>query len=343
MAPAILAEMRAAPPVAIRLFAAKVAEYDNRPVAESRGSQLEADEALLVSEPLRVPVTVLVNTLNEEATIRRCLESVRWAAEIVVLDSFSKDRTVAIAREFTDQVIQVPFVGGGELGAKQNWAMTNIKFGYEWVLMLDADDLVPPKLAKEIESALPGAAVDGFLISQEYHFMGRPLKHSLGKLYQLKLFRHSHYRVDEAIHETPIFTGSIGRLTSQYVQLRDIDTQEYIRRHNAYSTREAELYFRFRSEPLGFRLGDLIRADPIDRKKLLKRLWVRMPMRPLLLFFVYYVARLGFLDGMAGLRFALVRGIGYEYAVGLKLGELRKQAKQSEARPTDRETKSPQS
>jgi glycosyltransferase involved in cell wall biosynthesis len=298
-------------------------------VTISRSSQPAANAALPVSEPPRVPVTVLVNTLNEEATLRTCLESVRWAAEIVVLDSFSHDRTVDIAREFTDQVMQVPFVGAGDLGAKQNWAMSNIKFGHEWVLMLDADDVVPQPLAEEIGSVLPGANVDGFLISQEYHFMGRPLKHSLGKLYQLKLFRHNRYRCDEAIHEEPIFTGRIGRLTSQYVQQRDIDIEEYVRRHNGYSTREADLYFRLRIEPLAFGIGDLIRADPLKRKKLLKRLWVRTPMRPLILFLLFYVARLGFLDGIAGFRFALVRGIAYEYAVGLKLAELQKRVSRS--------------
>jgi hypothetical protein len=165
--------------------------------------------------------------------------------------------------------------------------------------------------------------------------MGRALKHSLGKLYQLKLFRHRHYRCDEAVHEEPIFTGTIGTLTSQYVQVRDISIEEYIRRHNAYSTREAELYFRLRREPLVFGLRDLLRADPLKQRQLLKRIWVRMPMRPPILFLIFYFARLGFVDGMAGLRFALVRGLAYEYAVGLKLAELQKQARRdrSSTRP----------
>jgi glycosyltransferase involved in cell wall biosynthesis len=291
------------------------------------------DPPVPTSDRRVVPVTVLINTLNEEETIRGCLESVRWAAEIIVLDSFSRDRTVEIAREFTDRVIQVPFGGGGDLGAKQNWAMSNIKFGHEWVLMLDADDVVPPALANEIGSVLPDAKVDGFLISQRYHFMGRPLNHSLGKLYQLKLFRHTYYRVDEAVHETPIFTGRIGRLASQYLQLRDIDVEEYIRRNNSYSTREAELYDRLLGEPLGFGISGLIRADPLKRKGLLKRLWVRLPMRPVMLFFIFYVARLGFLDGATGFRFALVRGVGYEYTVGLKLKELRKRNQAGKVEP----------
>jgi glycosyltransferase involved in cell wall biosynthesis len=280
-----------------------------------------------------VPLTVLVNTLNEEETIRGCLESVRWADEIVLLDSFSRDRTVEIAHEFTDRVIQVPFVGAGELGAKQNWAMSNIKFGHEWVLMLDADDVILPALAREIASVLVNAKVDGFLISQRYHFMGRPLNHSLGKLYQLKLFRHSLYRADEAVHEAPVFTGRVGKLKSQYLQLRDIDMDEYIRRNNMYSTREAELYDRLLGEPLGFGISDLIRADLLKRKGLLKRLWVRLPMRPVMLFFIFYVARLGFLDGAAGFRFALVRGVGYEYAVGLQLKELRKRNQARKVEP----------
>lgn len=295
-------------------------------VTMSDSPQPTVDSDFRAPQPPRAPVTVLVNTLNEEATLRTCLESVRWADEIIVLDSFSQDATVSIAREFTDRIMQVPFVGSGDLGAKQNWAMSNIKFAHEWVLMLDADDLVPPVLAKEIASTLPDANVDGFLISQEYHFLGRPIKHSLGKLYQLKLFRHRYYRVDEAIHETPIFTGRIGKLKSQYIQRRDIDIEDYVRRHNAYSTREAELYFRLRREPLALGLSDLLRANPLERKKLLKRIWVRIPIRPAILFLIFYVLRLGFLDGLAGLRFALIRGIAYEYAVGLKLDELQKRS-----------------
>jgi glycosyltransferase involved in cell wall biosynthesis len=300
-----------------------------------RNSARETENQRTTPEIQRVPVTVLVNTLNEESTIRKCLDSVRWADEIVVVDSYSHDRTVEIAHEFTDQVIQVPFTGAGELGAKRNWVMSNVKFAHEWVLMLDADDIIPERLATEIGSALEDPRVDGFLISQEYHFMGRPLKHSLGKLYQLKLFRHGHYRCDEAVHEEPIFTGTIGKLTCQYIQVREINMEEYIRRHNAYSTREAELYFRLRSEPLAFGPRDFIRADPLKRKQLLKRIWVRMPMRPPILFLIFYFARLGFVDGMAGLRFALVRGLAYEYAVGLKLAELQKQARRdrSSTRP----------
>lgn len=269
-----------------------------------------------------VPVSVLVLTLNEERSIRACLESVRWADEVIVVDSFSTDRTVEIVHEYTDKVHQVPLTKMSDTGIKRNWAMENVPFTHEWVLSLDADNRVPEVLGDEISQALSTATVDGFLISQRYVFMGRPLTHCLGPMYQLKLFKHRLFRCDEAIHERPIFSGRVGYLKNYYIHDDKKSLYEYIERHNIYSTREAELYRQLRQQPLDFDVRRFLTIDSVARKQMLKRLWVRLPMRPFLLFLLFYVVRRGFLDGPEGLIFSILRGAGYEFLIGIKEWEM---------------------
>ena len=201
--------------------------------------------------------------------------------------------------------------------------MRNVPFAHEWVFTLVTDDRVPGALAAEIAERLPEAAVDGFLISQRYVFMGRALTHCRGPLHQLKLFKHRYYSCEEAIHEQPIFTGSVGYLKNQYIQDNDKALYEYLERHNYYSTREAELYQQLRQQPLNLSIREFLANDALGREGMLKRLWVRLPGRPLLLFLVYYLLRGGFLDGREGLIFSLLRGAGYEFIIDLKLREAR--------------------
>ena len=284
-----------------------------------RGST-ESDKAEHFSES--VPVSVLILTLNEEQNIRACLESVKWAADIIVVDSFSTDGTVAIAREYTTKIYQVALGKLSDAGVKRNWAMSNVDFAHEWVLSLDADDRIPEALSTEIAEVLRSPRVDGFLVRQRYIFMGQPLRFCLGPLYQLKLFKHRLYRCDEAIHERPLFGGRVAYLKGCYLQEGKKTLFEYIERHNLYSSREAEARRAMRKEPLTFSLRQLLVGDAVTRKRLLTALWVRMPMRPAVLFLLFFVFRLGFLDGKRGLIYSLLRGCGYEFLINIKQWEM---------------------
>lgn len=268
-----------------------------------------------------VPVSVLILTLNEERNIRACLESIKWAPDIIVVDSFSTDRTVEIAKGYTTKVYQIPLSKLSDVGVKRNWAMANVDFAHEWVLFLDADDRIPEALAAEIARALRSPRVDGFLVRQRYIFMGQALKYCLGPLYQLKLFRHRLYRCDEAIHERPLFDGQVGYLKGYYLQEGKKTLFEYIERHNVYSSREAEFRRELRKAPLTLNVRQFLTADAVTRKRILTAIWVRMPMRPLVLFLVFYFVRLGFLDGRRGLIFSLLRGCGYEFLINIKQWE----------------------
>src|SRR5512147_2016260 len=122
----------------------------------------------------RARLTVITLTLNEEANIRPCLESVAWADEIIVVDSGSTDATVQIAREFTPHIHQIAWPG---FGPAKNFALDRATG--EWILWLDADERVTPGLAEEIRALLdrPGVAESGFAVARRAYFLGRWIRH----------------------------------------------------------------------------------------------------------------------------------------------------------------------
>ncbi len=131
-------------------------------------------------------LSVVVITLDEEAHIRRCLESVAWADEIVVVDAESRDKTVQIAREFTDRVISRPWPG---FAGQKNFALAQSTA--DWIFSLDADEEASPELGGEIAAAIvdPGAG-DGYAVRRRNVFLGQWIRHGgYYPKYMLKLFR----------------------------------------------------------------------------------------------------------------------------------------------------------
>jgi hypothetical protein len=124
--------------------------------------------------PGRLPVSVVITTYNEEINVAECVESVLWADEILLVDSFSTDRTVEIARSYPITVLQREYFGSA---AQKNWALDRV--AHDWVLIIDADERVPEALAREILTTLTGQpAVDGFYIRRENVFIDRVIRHS---------------------------------------------------------------------------------------------------------------------------------------------------------------------
>ena len=123
----------------------------------------------LRAAPGRKKLSVIVTTFNEEINVAECLESVLWADEIVLVDSFSTDRTVEIARTFPITVLQRQYFGSA---AQKNWALDRVQ--HEWVLIIDADERVPEALAREVLTVLASdPAIDGFYIRRENVFIDR--------------------------------------------------------------------------------------------------------------------------------------------------------------------------
>jgi glycosyltransferase involved in cell wall biosynthesis len=280
-----------------------------------------------------LPVSVVLPVRDEEDNLAAALASVAPADEVVVVDSHSRDRTAAIAEEAGARVVQFDFRPGGP--KKKSWALQTLELRNPWVLLLDADERVPPALWREIEAAIgdPDAA-DGYYVDRELVFMGRPMR-SFRPNWNLRLFRRGVARIedlaladvpltgDNEIHEHVVVDGSTRYLRTPLLHDDYRGLTAWLERHNKYATWEAHLYSRFRREPLAAGPLDLLRLDPFRRKRLLRRIWVRLPFRPGLRFAVWYVGRRGFLDGRPGFIFCVLMSY-YEFIIGAKLRELEK-------------------
>src|SRR5205807_2416708 len=143
---------------------------------------------------MRVPVSVIVPIINEAANLPRCLDCVKWADEIFVIDSESTDDSIAIALQHGAQVVQFEF--NGIWPKKKNWALENVRFRNDWVFVLDADEVLPPQAEAEFAKAIAEAGdIAGYWINRRFMFMGRWMQHAYYPNWNLRLFRHAlgHY------------------------------------------------------------------------------------------------------------------------------------------------------
>ena len=229
----------------------------------------------------RPRISVTVVTWNEEERLRRCLESVAWADEIVVVDAGSDDKTVEIARSFTDHVLVRAWDG---FAAQKNFALERARG--EWALALDADEEVSPELADEIRRVVAAPSADGYSMPRRNIFWGRWVRH--GRLYpdwQLRLFRRDRGRfVARQVHESVEVDGKVDRLAGALVHRSYRDVADFIARTNRYTTLAADDWVR-RGRPL--RACDLL-------------------LRPAGRFFAMYVVHAGFRDGWRGFLLAVL-------------------------------------
>jgi glycosyltransferase involved in cell wall biosynthesis len=271
-----------------------------------------------------LPVSVLVPTLDEELNLPDCLDSVAWADQVFVVDSFSHDRTLSIARSRGATVVQHQFES---YSLQKNWALSTLEFRNEWVLIVDADERVTPELQCEIERVLVHPNCDGYYVNRRFIFLGTWIRHAgWYPSWNLRLFRHRLGRYDDReVHEHVVLNGRVGYLRSDLLHLDRRGLEAYVARHNRYSTLEAQARLKAeRDAPDRAKLPVSLLASPVQRKRFLReRLWPRVPAKPLALFVYMYVLRRGFLDGRAGLALCVFHAF-QEFMVGLKLSELRR-------------------
>jgi glycosyltransferase involved in cell wall biosynthesis len=269
-----------------------------------------------VSDEKSVPVSVLIPTRNEEANLPRCLDAVAgWADEVLVVDSQSTDDTIKIAEGYGAEVIQFEYDGGWP--KKRQWALDTYDFDNEWILLLDADEILLPPIKSEIAEAIQTDAYDGYWLRFQLHFLGRPLRHGGFDLWKLYLFRHGTGRYerrfegqdesmsDIEIHEHVVVDGEVGRLQHPVRHENWNSLYRYIEKHNEYSEWEAMLYHEGDS---GAVEPDLF-GNQAQRRRWLKDLLVRVPGFPLITFLYHYVLRLGFLDGKPGFIYCVLKGV----------------------------------
>lgn len=264
--------------------------------------------------PRSVAVSVIVPTKNEEKNLGECLESLRWASEVFVVDSRSTDRTGAIAVEFGAHL--VPFDYDGGWPKKKNWAIRNLPHRNDWILIVDADERVPQELAQEIAAAIAAPKADGYYVRWKFVFLGRWMRWCWRHGWMLRLFRKGSGEYedlgmrgeggwDNEVHENIVVDGPTAKLSELLLHESREDVAFWIAKQNQFSTWNALRRVRGMSAPAPLRW--LAARDPLKRRKALKRLYLAMPFKPLLTFVWLYVVRFGFLDGAAGYRFCLLR------------------------------------
>jgi glycosyltransferase involved in cell wall biosynthesis len=286
-----------------------------------------------MKQPERIPLSVIVPVKNEELNLSACLASVSFADEIWVVDSGSTDGTGAIARQAGAEVVQFAYAGG--FPRKKNWALANLPFKNEWILLIDADERVTPELEAEIRDVIATErGVDGYYINRKLIFLGRWIRHcGWYPSWNLRLFKHRLGRYerletdavenagDVEVHEHVVLDGRAEYLRHDLLHEDFKSVYHFIERHNRYSNWEAKVYHNFAHGIEGrARIGASLFGSPLERKRFIKRLWARLPFRPLLRFVWMYVIKAGFLDGRPGLIFCTLMTM-HEAVISAKIYE----------------------
>jgi glycosyltransferase involved in cell wall biosynthesis len=286
---------------------------------------------------LRVPLTVLFTTRNEEVNIERSLASVHgFADQIFVIDSESEDRTVEIARRYADEVRNLAYEHGRIIPWIFQWGLDNLPIRNEWVLILEADQAVTPELRAELAALLarPDSQVreDGFYIRRRQIFRGKPLRFGgYGSKLLLKLFRRSRGELDPVEQDTRVYVrGAVGRLRAPLEEwnLKEDAILFYLQKHLRYAEAFAREERERRRRHLPWKLTPRLFGTPDERVLWLKTRYYRMPLfvRPVLYFLYRYFFLLGILDGKTGFLFHFLQAFWFRLVVDVRLEELLKES-----------------
>lgn len=248
---------------------------------------------------MRRTISCGVITFNEERNIRDCLESAKWMDEIVVVDSFSRDKTVEISHEYTARVYQNPWNGYGE---QKNFTMDQTTS--DWVFIMDADERVTTELREAIERILGGEAPDGpvaYYVPRRNYFYGQWIRRAgCYPDYQLRLFRRDAGRMDNAEpHPQFICTGKVAYLTNPLDHYTERTVKDHFKKINS--------------------LTNLAAKERGKTKSVVH--WSDLAFRPLFTFWKYFVVRQGFREGMHGLAFCMFASM-YTFVKYAKLWDL---------------------
>jgi glycosyltransferase involved in cell wall biosynthesis len=272
-----------------------------------------------------LPVSVIVPVRNEARNLPRCLESLAGAVEVYVIDSQSTDDTVEIAQSRGAKVVQFHYAGGWP--KKRQWAMDTLPFAYDWILLLDADEVLTPELVEEIRSAVQNPGVNGYSVRLQMYFLGRVLRHCDASFWKLSLFRKGRGRfecrlkdqdasmADMEIHEHIVVDGPTAELRNALVHHNVDSLSRYILKHNEYSNWEARVLLKAEGDPEddsednSEEMSADLFGTQAQRRRWLKRNLYRLPGSPILLFLYRYFFRLGFLDGVPGLIYCTFQAV----------------------------------
>src|SRR5579864_8199774 len=256
-----------------------------------------------------IAVTVIIPTRNEARHLARCLDAVRRFSEVYVVDSHSTDSTVEIARAFGAGVVQFDYHGGWP--KKRQWALDSLPLENDWVLLLDADEVLTTDLCNEIGEAIRDPNLSGYQVFLRISFLGRDLRFGGNGFWKLSLFRrgkgHFECRLrdqddsmgDIEVHEHVVVDGKTGSLKNALVHENVETLSRYIAKHNEYSNWESRVLGQGGDHD--HELPPSLVGTQAQRRRWLKKWLYRVPGSPVLIFLYRYLFRLGLLDGVPGI------------------------------------------
>ena len=293
-------------------------------------TKAETERSISLRTAPALPVSVIIPARNEARNLPRCLDSLKNVGEVYLVDSQSSDDTIRIAESYGARVVQFHYLGGWP--KKRQWAMDTLPLAYDWVLLLDADEVLTPELSAEIQRAIQDPQTVGYYIALEMYFLGRRLRHSGASFWKLSLFRKGRGRyecrlhdqttnmADMEIHEHVIVDGPTRKLTPPLVHHNVESLDRYIQKHNEYSNWEARVWLDGnKSEE---EIQPSLWGTQAQRRRWLRRRFLELPGSPVLFFLHKYIACLGFLDGVPGLIYCVFQGVQF-FNIKAKIYELR--------------------
>jgi glycosyltransferase involved in cell wall biosynthesis len=268
--------------------------------------------------------SIYILTYNEEIDIADCLESAQLSDDIIVVDSYSSDRTLEIARGYPVQIVQHAFESHG---LQRTWMLKQVVTKHDWVYILEADERMTTQLFHECLEAIQNPDYVGYYVAERVMFMNQWIRYSTQyPRYQLRLFHKEKVYFDDYGHtEREVCNGSTGFLKETYPHYTcSKGFSRWLDKHNRYSTDEAlETIQQLETGTINWQQLFWSPSE-VERRRALKNLSLRLPWRPLLRFLYMYFLLGGCLDGRAGFTWCTLQAF-YEYLILLKVWEIKDQ------------------
>jgi len=238
----------------------------------------------------RDKISAVIITRNEERNITRCLDSLKWVDEIVVMDGLSDDRTVDIARSYGAKVVEHKFEG--DFGSERNRGNDNATG--DWILALDADEAIPDETRKVIENILEkGSVYDAYNVPRLQYFLGKPMLHG-GRYHSIiNFFRKGKAHFDGKVHHLVIVDGAVGQFEEPIEHYPFNSISEFIQKHDRYT---------------GYEAGEMFEKYGSSKEKEVK---YNLTIKPLKLIYKSYFKKKGYKDGIIGLIFCVLFAFNY--------------------------------
>jgi glycosyltransferase involved in cell wall biosynthesis len=277
---------------------------------------------------MKLPITAVIMSFNEEMNLEECLCSIKdFVAEIILIDCYSTDRTLEIARKYTNKIYQNKFINQA---IQFNWAIENTDIKNEWILRIDADERWTHEGFAELNKIVENDEVDGVYVKMKIFFMGRWIKHGgFYPNYFLRVYKKSKGKMEDRWMDEHIkvdgktILSDIDVIESNYDRQKNISL--WTDKHNKYSTREAVefLIHKYKLKEVDT-VADL-RGNKTEKKRWLKeKFYFKLPLfiRPLLYYFYRYLIKFGFLDGKEGFIYHFLQAFWYRFLVDAKIFQI---------------------